>query len=153
MPMRLGTPLPSLEGATWWWHTAGGPPALGAARATLVHFWAVSCHICHETMDDVVAMADRYRSEGLQVVALHLPRMPEDADEARVQGDIESYHMEQPVGLDHLHRVADRFENLYVPAFFVFGPDGRLMFRAAGDKGFLKVEPKIQAALGLLSEV
>jgi len=149
VPLRLGTEMPSLDGAVDWWHTEGGPPLLQGGRATLVHFWAVSCPICHATMDAVVAMAEKYAREGLKVVALHMPRMPEDADADRVRLDVERHRMRQPVGLDHLHKVADRFENAYVPAFFVFDATGRLRFRAAGDKGFLKVEPKIRETLAL----
>src|SRR5579875_3034860 len=151
MPMRLGTQMPTLDGATGWLNTAA-QPALQPGRVTLIHFWAVSCHICHETMDAVVAMKDRYEPEGLQVVAVHMPRFEEDADEARVQNDIAEYHITQPVALDHERAIADRFENEYVPAFFLFGSDGTLKFRAAGDKGFLKVEPKIREALGLPAE-
>ncbi|WP_051663429.1 TlpA family protein disulfide reductase [Alicyclobacillus macrosporangiidus] len=152
MPMRLGTPMPSLEGATEWWHTDGAAPKLEPGKVTLVHFWAVSCHICHETMNDVMAIKEKYESEGLQVVAFHMPRYEEDADADRVKKDVETYHMTQPIGLDHLHKVANAFQNEYVPAFFVFGRDGNLAFRAAGDKGFQKVEPKIREALGLPPE-
>ncbi|MCL6592780.1 MAG: TlpA family protein disulfide reductase [Alicyclobacillus sp.] len=151
MPMRLGTPLPSLEGVTAWWNS-DGPPQLVPGKVTLVHFWAVSCHICHETMADVVAIKDKYAPYGLQVVALHMPRYEEDTQTERVRQDIATYGITQPVGLDHLRKVADRFENEYVPAFFVFGSDGLLKFRAAGDKGFQKVEPKIREALGLPAE-
>lgn len=150
MPMRLGTPMPSLEGATEWLN--GGPPQLEAGKVTLIHFWAVSCHICHETMADVVRIKEQYEPLGLQTVALHLPRIEADADVEKVREDIRQFGMTQPVGLDHQRHVADRFENEYVPAFFVFGKDGTLKFRAAGDKGFQKVEPKIREALGLPAE-
>lgn len=151
MPMRLGTPMPSLEGATEWWNTKGAPE-LSEGKVTLVHFWAVSCHICHETMNDVLAIKDKYAQDGLQVIALHMPRYEEDTNVERVRSDVAEYHMTQPIGLDHEHAITNRFENEYVPAFFVFGADGNLKFRAAGDKGFQKVEPKVREALGLPAE-
>jgi len=149
VPLRLGAPMPSLEGAVEWWHTDGSAPVLGLDKVTLVHFWAVSCHICHETMAEVIAIRERYLPQGLQVVALHMPRSPEDTDLRLVRDDVQAYGITQPVGLDHLHKVAERFQNEYVPAFFVFGRDGTLVFRAAGDKGFQKVEPKIRTALSM----
>lgn len=148
MPMRLGTEMPSLDGATKWINSEG-IPTIEPGKVTLIHFWAVSCHICHETMDEVMAMKARYENEGLQVVAIHMPRYEEDADEVKVMDDVAKYHMTQPIGLDHSMTVTGKFENEYVPAFFIFGTDGQLKFRAAGDKGFLKVEPKIREALGL----
>ncbi|MBX5435674.1 MAG: redoxin domain-containing protein [Alicyclobacillaceae bacterium] len=148
MPMRLGTPMPSLEGATDWLNS-DGVPQLEQGKVTLIHFWAVSCHICHETMDEVMRIKREYEPQGLQTVAIHMPRFEEDTQVERVRSDIETYQITQPVALDHMRAIADRFENEYVPAFFVFGPDGTLKFRAAGDKGFQKVEPKIREALGL----
>ncbi|MCL6548235.1 MAG: TlpA family protein disulfide reductase [Alicyclobacillus sp.] len=148
MPMRLGTSMPSLDGATEWLNSEGAP-RLETGKVTLIHFWAVSCHICHETMDEVMRIKREYEPQGLQTVAIHLPRMEEDTQVDRVKADIETYQITQPVGLDHNRAIADRFENEYVPAFFVFGQDGTLKFRAAGDKGFQKVEPKIREALGL----
>ncbi|GAX90784.1 hypothetical protein [Effusibacillus lacus] len=43
MPMRLGTPLPSWEGATMWLNAEGFNPASLKNGPVLVHFWAVSC--------------------------------------------------------------------------------------------------------------
>jgi thiol-disulfide isomerase/thioredoxin len=148
MPMRLGTPMPNLEGAVEWIN-APGMPKLEEGKVTLIHFWAVSCHICHETMNDVVAMKEKYEPEGLQVVAVHMPRYEADTDLAKVHADVAEYHITQPVAVDSNHTIAEKFENEFVPAFFVFGKDGTLKFRAAGDKGFQKVEPKIREALGL----
>jgi thiol-disulfide isomerase/thioredoxin len=151
MPMRLGTEMPELGGATEWWNS-GGQPQLEQGKVTLIHFWAVSCHICHETMNDVVKIMNDYKDHGLQVVALHMPRYEEDVDSAKVKVDMDTYHMTQPIGLDHEHKIADRFENQYVPAFFVFDQAGKLKFRAAGDRGLQKVEPKVREALGLPAE-
>jgi hypothetical protein len=103
-------------------------------------------------MNDVLAIKEKYTNDGLQVVAMHMPRYEEDTNVERVKQDVAEYRMTQPVGLDHEHTVTNRFENEYVPAFFVFGKDGTLKFRAAGDKGFQKVEPKVREALGLPTE-
>ncbi|MCY0909895.1 MAG: redoxin domain-containing protein [Sulfobacillus thermotolerans] len=144
--MRLATPMPALAGATEW---LGGEPTLEVGRVTLVHFWAVSCHICHETMPAVLRLRDEYRPRGLQVVAVHMPRMEEDTDVLRVQREVERYGIDQPCAMDNQHAIATAFSNEFAPAFFIFGPDGLLKFRAAGDKGFEKVESKLQEALGL----
>lgn len=151
MPMRLGTPMPALDGAAEWLN--GGQPELSSDGVTLIHFWAVSCHICHETMPDVMRIKEKYAGDGLQMVAVHMPRYESDTDVTKVHADIEEYGMSQSVAVDSTHALAQKFENEYVPAFFVFGADGSLKFRAAGDKGFQKVEPKIREALGLPTEV
>lgn len=150
MPMRLGSDLPSLDGATEWLnlsdvqkdslqHLKGNP--------LLIHFWAVSCHICHETMPSLLAYRDAYQPKGLQVVAIHMPRQEEDTDVDKVKADLEKYLITQPVAVDNQHLLAKAFQNEYVPAFFLFDKAGQLFFRTAGDKGFEKLQPKIEQLL------
>jgi thiol-disulfide isomerase/thioredoxin len=74
MPMRLGSPLPSLDGATEWFNTDGVSLDNLKNRPVLVHFWAVSCHICHEVMPDVIAYRDLYKDHGLKLVGVHMPK-------------------------------------------------------------------------------
>lgn len=138
--------MPSLDGATEW---LNGAPKLEPGKVTFVHFWAVSCHICHETMSEVLRLRDEYADNGLQTIAVHMPRMQEDTEMDRIQKDVDKYAITQPMAVDNKHAIADAFGNEYTPAFFVFGKDGKLTFRAAGDKGFEKVEPKLRDALGL----
>ncbi len=151
MPMRLGTPIPSLDGATAKLNESE-KITIHDNQVTLVHFFAVSCHICHETMNEVVRICEQYKADGLKTIAIHMPRQESDMDIEKVQADINEYHMSQPVLVDNQHTIAEHFQNEYVPAFFVFDHDGILKFRAAGDKGFQKVEPKIREVLGLYSD-
>ncbi|GGJ00267.1 thiol-disulfide oxidoreductase YkuV [Alicyclobacillus cellulosilyticus] len=152
MPMRLGSPLPPLDGATQWLNTDQGAAEIAASLAgapALIHFWAVSCHICHETMPSLITYRDEFAPHGLKTVAVHMPRQEADTDVAKVQADIQRYGITHPVAIDNLHQVAKAFQNEYVPAFFLFDPEGKLFFRTAGDKGFEKLRPKIQQLLGL----
>jgi thiol-disulfide isomerase/thioredoxin len=151
MPMRLGTEMPSIEGATEWFNSED-MPQVEPGKVTLIHFRAVSCHICHETMPKLMEIKSKYEKDGLQVIAVHMPRYDADVDVEKVKGDREEYHMDQPIGLDHRKALATRFQNEYVPAFFIFDKEGKLKFRAAGDRGFQKVEPKVREALGLPNE-
>lgn len=147
MPMRLRTPMPELKGATEWFHDAGFDASQLKGKPTLVHFWAVSCHICHEIMDQVVSYRDKYKDKGLQMVAVHMPKEQADTDVEKVKKDIEQFGIDYPVAVDNRHAITDAFQNRFVPAFFLFDEEGKLFFRAAGDKGLSNVEPKIQQML------
>ncbi|MBX6377492.1 MAG: TlpA family protein disulfide reductase [Clostridia bacterium] len=149
MPLRIGTPRPPLQGADAWYNAEGWDEAALTGRPVLVHFWSVSCHICHETMPELVRYRQAYEPLGLQFVAVHMPRIASDADPAKVEADVARYGLTQPVALDHHHRIAGAYENEFVPAFFLFDGEGRLRFRTAGDKGFERLEPKIREVLGL----
>ncbi|MBP2019559.1 thiol-disulfide isomerase/thioredoxin [Symbiobacterium terraclitae] len=144
MPMRLGSPMPPLEGETGRYNAEGFDPAQLKGSPVLVHFWSVSCHICHEVMDQVSRFRDEYQPKGLKVVAIHMPKEEGDLDTAKVERDMAQYGITQPVLLDHQHRLAQAFQNQFVPAFFLFDAQGNLFFRAAGDKGLQNLGPKLE---------
>jgi thiol-disulfide isomerase/thioredoxin len=147
MPMRLGSPRPELAGAT---NSYNGPVDPGALQGhpVLVHFWAVSCHICHEVMPEVIALRDKYAEQGLKVVGIHMPKQQEDLDLAKVEADLAQYGINHPVLVDDKHAVTEAFQNQFVPAFFLFDKEGNLFFRAAGDKGLANLGPKLEALFG-----
>ena len=142
MPMRLGTPFPGLAGATEWIGVASAPK-LSGDRVILIHFWAVSCHICHETMPALMEYREQFHPLGLQLISVHMPRQEADLDIRRVQEDIQTYAFTQPVAVDNEHRLAELYQNEFVPAYFLFEPGGQLKFRAAGDKGLQNVGRKL----------
>jgi thiol-disulfide isomerase/thioredoxin len=142
--MRLGSLMPPLDGATEKLHWDGVDPARFEGRPVLVHFWAVSCHICHEVMDQVVAFRDQYREQGLQVVGIHMPKQESDLEFAKVETDIAEYGLTHPILVDNQHAVTEAFQNQFVPAFFLFDSQHNLLFRAAGDKGLQNLGPKLE---------
>lgn len=144
MPMRLGSPMPPLEGATGSYNAAQFDPASLSGRPVLVHFWAASCHICHEIMPTLIEYRDRFREKGLQVIGIHMPREESDLEAARVERDIAQYGITHPVLVDNHHALAEAFQNQFVPAFFLFDAQGNLFFRAAGDKGLQNLGPKLE---------
>ena len=134
MPLRLGTPMPSLHGAT---EGINGEPKWDELSRTpvLEHFWAVSCHICHDNMPTIAEWRDTYAPRGLRVVAIHLPREEADTDVARVRADAARMGVTEPLGIDNDVAVADAFDNRFVPAYFLFDREGNLRSRSAGDAG------------------
>jgi thiol-disulfide isomerase/thioredoxin len=148
MPMRLGSPMPSLEGATNSYNGGAVVSATLAGRPVLVHFWAVSCHICHEVMPELIRYRDQYRGQGLQVVGIHMPKQESDLDSAKVEKDMADFAITHPVLVDNAHSVTEAFQNQFVPAFFLFDAQGNLFFRAAGDKGLQNLGPKLEQLFG-----
>ena len=138
MPMRIGTEMPPLEGATAWVNKPGAEAAEEAkGHATLVHFWSVSCHICKENMPRVSEWREKYREEGLRVIAVHMPRYPSDMDEGPVREAIEKFNITEACAVDNEHKLRDAFKNDqgYVPAYYLFDREGKLKSFAAGERG------------------
>lgn len=138
MPMRIGTEMPSLAGATEWAHGSEAEAlAEAAGHPTLVHFWSVSCGICKENMPKVAEWRDGRRDEGLRVIAIHMPRYPVDSDVDAVKASIEKHGFTEPCAIDNMHALRDAFQNEhgYVPAYYLFDEKGKLKSFAAGERG------------------
>ncbi len=139
--------MPPIEEAAAW--ANGGPvsPADLAGHPTLVHFWAVSCHSCHEVMPLVVEWRERYGPQGLRVVGIHQPRCDEDADVDAAVRAVAAYGLKHPVAVDSHCHIVDAWENKFVPAFYVFDHEGKLRHYQAGDRGQKMVQQAIERVL------
>jgi thiol-disulfide isomerase/thioredoxin len=136
--MRIGDVMPQLDGATTWFngsqedieqHMKGKP--------VLVHFWAVSCGICKDKMPALQDLRKKFGAQGLQTVAIHMPRYEADTDLDTVNQAMETNGISEPVAVDSLHKLKDAFQNEqgWVPVYYLFDANGKLKTRAAGEYG------------------
>ena len=150
MPMRLGTQMPSLEGATEWFNATGAAAAEEVrGRPALVHFWSVSCGICKENMPRVAEWRDARAAEGLKVVAVHMPRYESDTDAEAVRDAVTTCGITEPCAVDNEHRLRDAFQNEqgYVPAYYLFDAEGKLRCFAAGERGLDMLKSALERVL------
>ena len=106
VPLRMRTPLPSLDGVAAWIN--GGQPTAAdlTGHPVLVHFWSISCYICHDVVERVNAWRDKYGPQGLKVVAIHQPRGPEELDVEKVTADaLGAMGLTQPLAIDNEHTI------------------------------------------------
>lgn len=147
MALRMRSPLPSFEGATAW---INGEPDATELRGlpVVVSFWSKSCHICHETAEQFARWRDTYAQRGVAFIAVHQPRSEDELDVEAVTTDAKGdMHLTQPVAIDNTHAIVDRFENQFVPAFYVFNRAHQLRHFQAGGKGFERIEAAIDRVL------
>ena len=150
MPMRIGTEMPALAGATEWLNaTAAHATHEAAGQPTLVHFWSMSCGICKDNLPRVAAWRDERAAEGLRVIAVHMPRYEADTDTEKVRAAVALYHITEPCAVDNEHRLRDAFQNEqgYVPAYYLFDRAGRLRGFAAGEHGLKVISTVLERVL------
>ena len=149
MALRIGSDLPSFEGATDWMNSSQDVIELLPGAPVLVHFWSVSCGMCKENLPKVAEIRDQRKNQGLVVVAIHMPRYPEDVNAAAVREAIEQYKITEPCAIDNEHKLRDAFGNDkgYVPAYYVFDADGKLKGFAAGENGLSLIRPALDRVL------
>ena len=151
MPMRIGTPLPSLEGATEWLSSSADDALRDAqGQSVLVHFWSVSCGMCKDNLPRVAEWRDTYRDRGLHVIAVHMPRYPDDTNVDGVRETAGKYQITDPLAIDNEHKLRDAFQNEqgYVPAYYLFDRDHKLKSFAAGEYGVKVIGPALERLLG-----
>lgn len=154
MPMRIGTPLPDLAGATEWL-IGNEAEAVAAVQGypTLVHFWAVSCGICKENLPKIHEWRDQFKEAGLRVIAVHMPRYEADTKLEAVREAVTTYDISEPCAVDNLHKLRDAFQNDqgYVPAYYLFDAEGKLKSFAAGERGTAMLGAALNRVLGVNS--
>jgi thioredoxin-like negative regulator of GroEL len=148
MPMRLRSDLPDFQGVTEWINHEVTKEEL-SGKPVLIHFWAVSCHMCKESLPQINEWRDQYGKEfDLQVIGVHMPRSEKDTDIDAVKALVQQYELTHPVIVDNQHAITDAFQNEFVPAYYLFDGKQQLRHFQAGEKGLKMVEQRLNKILG-----
>jgi thiol-disulfide isomerase/thioredoxin len=150
MPLEIGAPMPSLDGATEWMNATGAHAAHESqGHPTLVHFWSASCVVCEETLRRVAGWRERFGARGLRFVAVHVPRSEADTDTEAVRDAVTQYDITEPCAVDNEHKLRNAFQNDQddVPAYYLFDAGGKLHSFAAGERGFTEIVAEMERLL------
>lgn len=152
MPLRMDAALPSIEGGTEWFNSEPIKNEDLKGTPVLIHFWAISCGICKESLPEISSWLDKYGVKGLKIVSVHMPRQESDTNIDAVKEAIKEYEVKQPCVVDNWHEITDGFENKYVPAFYLFDEEGKMRQFNAGEKAAKLVESAIDRVLNAYTE-
>ncbi len=152
MPLRMDAALPSIEGGTEWFNSQPIKNEQLKGTPVLIHFWAISCGICKDSLPEISSWLDKYGSKGLKIVSVHMPRQESDTNIDAVKEAIKEYEVKQPCVVDNWHEITDGFENKYVPAFYLFDEEGKMRQFNAGEKAAKLVESAIDRVLNAYTE-
>lgn len=126
-PVDIGRPVPSYRAVS----VAGDSVSLADQRGkvVLLNVWATWCHPCREEVPELQALHERYAPRGLAVVGVSVDA---DGEQAAIREFARDYRMTYPVWLDPGERVSQTFLVVGVPATYLIGKDGTLLWRKAG---------------------
>lgn len=149
MALKVGAPLPSLDGVAQWINGAVSAEEL-RGHPVLFDFWALSCPYCIRNLPRLNQWRDQYAEQGLKIVAVHLPRYEGDHDVAQVRDTLQEHAVLESCALDHEGVLAARFETASIwPYYFLFDAQGTMRSRAAGYPGLQLLEKALQRSLSL----
>ena len=96
-------------------------------KLVVMDFWATWCPHCRNAMPFMQRLHDTYSSRGVAILGINC-RERSQADPVKFVRD---RGFDYPILLDG-NAVAPRYRVGGIPAFFVIGPDGRLLYRGSG---------------------
>lgn len=102
-------------------------------KPVLVEFWAFECVNCLRSIPWVKSVQERYADQGLVVVSVHTPELPQERSAENVRAAVQKFAITHPVMLDTDYSYWNAMKNLYWPAFYLIGPDGRIVADAIGE--------------------
>ncbi len=149
MPIRMDSPLPSLEGGTEWFNSDPIRVEDLSGKPVLIHFWSISCGACKEALSDIDRFKEKYKDAGLKIISIHMPRQESDTNVEAVKECIAEYEIKQPCVVDNYHEITDRFQNKVVPGYYLFDAEHKMRNFSAGENGIKMIEPQIDRVLGI----
>ena len=145
--MRLRSPMPELDGATKWLNGKVSREDLIGKKPTLIHFSSTSCEVGKDTMDVIHRLKKQCKND-LNIVAVHMPLAEEDYNLDAIEEVAFDFHIDQPIYVDSDKVLSGKFQNEYVPAYYLFDRSGLLRHYQIGDSGMTMLNHRLQRLLG-----
>lgn len=98
-------------------------------KPLIVNFWATWCPPCRAEMPSMQRAWEQIEAEGIGLIAINVG---EDAE--TVQTFLEQVPVSFPLPLDTDSKVSQRWPLRGLPTTFVLAPDGRLIYKATGER-------------------
>lgn len=138
---------PELTGITNWLNSEQLTMADLQGKVVLVDFWTYSCINCIRTLPYITAWDQKYRDQGLVIIAVHTPEFAFEKIPENVDAAIQKYNIEYPVAMDNDYRTWRAYENRYWPRKYLIDKDGYIRYDHIGEGGYAETETWIQELL------
>ena len=139
--MKLYTPMPALQGASRIFNDRRMHKA--DTKPMLIYFWSMSCVQCKQSIEKLKDIHARFDNR-LAIHAIHMPRNDQDYSMEQLKETIHRLQLPFPVYADHELKISDAFENLIVPAYYLFDEQQRLRFLKYGFVSTKSLQQKIE---------
>ncbi len=105
----------------------------------VLNFWATWCPPCRAEMPAIIREYNRYKDQGLVVLAIDQSEPPE-----KVRAFRDTYGMPFPILMDRSMRVADVYRIRSLPTTYFITPDGTIIDKVEGMMSQVMVKTRFQ---------
>jgi thiol-disulfide isomerase/thioredoxin len=102
-------------------------------QIVLIEFWAFECVNCRRTVPWMHSMQERFGDQGLVIVGVHTPELPQERAAANVNAAVREQNITYPIMLDADYSYWNALDNRYWPAFYVVDARGDVAAHAVGE--------------------
>lgn len=107
-------------------------------KVVLVNFWAAWCTPCAQEVPQIMALQERHRAQGLEVIGVSM-----DDTETALREFYRKYKMNYPV-IPGNAKIAESYGGILgLPTTLLIARDGRVAARIPGILDFAKLEPQV----------
>lgn len=146
-PVDVGENAPEFAGLGPWINSPPLSLAQLKGKVVLVDFWTHACVNCIRTLPHLQQLHERYARQGLVIVGVHSPEFAFERDTDNVRAAIKRHGLTYAVAQDNGFATWTAWRNLYWPAQYLVGPDGRVVMRHFGEGGEAALDAAIQRLL------
>jgi peroxiredoxin len=113
-------------------------------KAVYLDFWASWCGPCRESFPWMNAMQEKYRQQGLEVIAINLDERHDDAKKF-----LDKHATKFTVLFDPKGKTPSQFGVMGMPTSFIIGKSGKVLLQHAGfnDDERAELEQRLKSAL------
>lgn len=116
-------------------------------KVILVDFMTYSCINCQRTFPYLTAWYEKYKDQGLEIVAIHTPEFAFEKDIDNVREAMKRFGITYPVVLDNDYATWRAYGNQYWPRKYLIDIHGNVVYDHIGEGEYEETEHKIRELL------
>ncbi len=116
-------------------------------KVILLDIWTYSCINCIRTLPHLKSWYEKYKDQGLEIVAVHTPEFAFEKERSNVENAVREYGITYPVVLDNAYATWNAYNNRFWPRKFLIDIDGYVVYDHIGEGGYDETEAMIQKLL------
>ncbi len=139
--------IPDFSGGGPWINSEPIAPAALRGKVVLVWFWTFQCYNCLNALPHVKELEAKYRDQGLVVIGVHTPELPQERVESNVRDAVRDLGIPFPVVIDGQYKIWNRWHNQYWPAAYYADQSGRIRFHHFGEGSYAEQDSVVAQLL------
>ena len=116
-------------------------------KVVLLDFWTYSCINCQRTLPYMRAWYEKYKDQGLEIVAIHTPEFAFEKLHDNVVKAAEDFGLTYSIVQDNEYATWRAYGNQFWPRKYLIDVDGYIIYDHIGEGGYAETEKAIQKAL------